>query len=257
MKKVVVSGGFDPLHIGHLRMFKQAKSIGSHLTVILNSDNFLLKKKGFKFMPFSERKEIILGLECVDRVVKSIDQDQTVCKTLEALSRKNEIDIFANGGDRKNKNQIPEYEICKKNNIKMVFESGGDKIQSSSHLINRFINYKESRPWGTFENLHEDKSFLVKKLVVLPGQKLSTQYHFHRHENWIIASGKGEILIGKKKYQGKVGSYFKIPKKEVHSIKNIGKNNLVIIEVQTGSKLSELDIVRLKDSYGRADPQKK
>ena len=132
MTKVVVSGGFDPLHIGHLRLFEKAKSLGSHLTVILNSDKFLIEKKGFNFMPYSERKEIILGLKCVDRVIKSIDKDQTVCKTLEKLSSKNEIDIFANGGDRKNESEIPEHKVCKEKKIKMVFDIGGGKIQSSS-----------------------------------------------------------------------------------------------------------------------------
>jgi D-beta-D-heptose 7-phosphate kinase/D-beta-D-heptose 1-phosphate adenosyltransferase len=252
MRKVIVSGGFDPLHIGHLRMFEKAKKLGDHLTVILNSDKFLIDKKGFKFMSFAERKEIILGLTCVDKVIKSIDKDNTVCKTLEKLSKKNEIDIFANGGDRKNINQIPEYDVCKKYKIEMIFDIGGDKIQSSSDLVDQFQNYKESRPWGTFENLLKDKAFLVKKLTVFPGQKLIDQYHNHRHENWIVAKGKGEILIGENKFIGKVGSFFYIPKKKVHSLKNIGKSNLIIIEVQTGSRLSENDIVRLKDAYGRA-----
>lgn len=251
MTKVVVSGGFDPLHIGHLRMFQKARNLGSHLTVILNTDEFLINKKGFKFMTFSERREMILGLECVDRVVKSIDKDHTVCRTIKKLSNKNEINIFANGGDRKSKKQIPEFKVCEENKIKMVFNIGGEKIQSSSKLVDKFINYKEVRPWGTFENLFEDKSFLVKKLTVYPRGKLSIQYHNHRHENWIIAKGKGEILIGNEKFTGKVGSFFYVPKQEIHSIKNTGKSNLVLIEIQTGSKLSEKDIVRLKDAYGR------
>ena len=132
MKRVVVSGGFDPVHVGHLEMFVQAKKLGSHLTVILNSDRFLKQKKGFVFMPFKERKKIILGFECVDKVEKCIDQDETVCETLKLLKSKNLIDIFANGGDRAT-NEVPETPVCKKYNIKMV-DGLGDKIRSSSSL---------------------------------------------------------------------------------------------------------------------------
>ena len=82
MKKIVVSGGFDPVHIGHLRMFQKAKELGDHLNVIINSDSFLEEKKGYKFMNFEERKEIILGFSCVDQVTKCIDTDNTVCKTI-------------------------------------------------------------------------------------------------------------------------------------------------------------------------------
>ena len=252
MSKVVVSGGFDPMHIGHLRMFEQAKKLGSELIVILNSDNFLKEKKGYVFMPFEERKELILGLECVDRVVESVDIDNTVCKTIEDLARKKEIDIFANGGDRKNKNDIPEYEICIKNNIEIIFDIGGEKIQSSSDLTKPFINYSEIRPWGSFENLEDHKGYKVKRLQVNPGAKLSVQFHHNRSEDWVIVKGKAKILIGKKEYEGRKGSHFKIQKKEVHCIENISKDLLVIIEVQIGANLSEDDIIRLEDIYGRS-----
>jgi len=251
MKKIVVSGGFDPVHIGHLEMLKQAREIGSHLTVILNSDKFLLDKKGFIFMNFTERKKILLGFECVDKVIKCIDKDNTVCKTISKLREKNEIDIFANGGDRKNKKDIPEYEICKKLGVEMIFDVGGNKIQSSSKLLNPFINYIEKRPWGEFENLLETKKFLVKKLVINPGQKISVQLHKHRKENWTIVEGKGKIQIGKKSFFGTVGSSFSIPKNEIHTIENTQKKALIIIEVQLGNKLSEEDIVRLEDIYER------
>ena len=126
MKKIVVSGGFDPIHIGHLRMFQKAKDLGDHLNVIINSNEFLEEKKGYKFMNFEERKEIILAFSCVDEVTKCIDEDNTVCKTLEMLSKKDAIDVFANGGDRKNSEDIPEQEVCAKNNINLVFGVGGD-----------------------------------------------------------------------------------------------------------------------------------
>ena len=135
MKKkitVAVSGGFDPVHKGHIRQFKAAKKLGYELIVILNSDDFLLKKKGYYFMNFDERKEILESIKYVDRVVKCIDKDQTVSKTLKKLKPS----IFANGGDRTNKN-VPEIDTCKKNNIKMIWNVGGVKIQSSSDLVRK------------------------------------------------------------------------------------------------------------------------
>ena len=101
MKKIVVSGGFDPVHIGHLQMLEEAKNLGSHLTVILNSDRFLKEKKGFVFMPFKERKKILSGFKAVDKVVRCIDKDSTVKETLKNLKKRNLVDIFANGGDRR------------------------------------------------------------------------------------------------------------------------------------------------------------
>lgn len=129
---VAVSGGFDPIHIGHIRYFKEAKKLGDKLIVILNSDQFLKRKKGYVFMPFKERKEIIKSIRYVDKVIKCIDKDQTVCQTLKKLKP----DIFANGGDRTIRN-IPEKDVCQRLGIKMVFGVGGKKIQSSSWLIKK------------------------------------------------------------------------------------------------------------------------
>lgn len=251
MKKVVVSGGFDPVHIGHLRMFIKAKSLGDHLTVILNNDNFLLEKKGFYFMPFKERKEILMGFSSVDEVIESLDTDNTVIKSIESLVKEKSIDIFANGGDRKNVKDIPEYQICKDNNIEMIFDIGGEKIQSSSDLVSSFSNYKEERPWGRFENLLEEKNFLVKKLSVKPNQKLSLQYHNERSEFWVVVNGKGIITIDDEKVECIPGSRFFIKKKQKHRIENDGSIDLELIEVQLGDTLSEDDIVRIEDSYGR------
>ena len=132
-KVVVVSGGFDPIHSGHIAMFKAANELG-RVTVILNSDKFLLKKKKYLVMPFKERKAVLESIRYVDKVVRCIDKDQTVCNTLAKLKP----DIFANGGDRTLKN-IPETEICKKFGIKMVFNTGGGKANSSSKIIHSLI----------------------------------------------------------------------------------------------------------------------
>lgn len=133
---VAVSGGFDPLHIGHVRMFEAAKKLGDKLVVILNCDNWLIKKKRYILMKENERKEILQAIRYVDEVIltahPSNPEDMSVCRELEEIRP----DIFANGGDRKAGN-IPEYELCKKLGIKMVFNVGGEKVQSSSWLINK------------------------------------------------------------------------------------------------------------------------
>ena len=128
-KLIAVSGGFDPIHSGHIRMMKEASQFGD-LIVFLNSDDFLMRKKGYIFMSFEERKEVIESIKYVKEVVAVIDKDNTVCETL----KKYKPIIFANGGDR-TKDNIPEVEVCKSLGIEMKFWIGGTKIQSSSILI--------------------------------------------------------------------------------------------------------------------------
>lgn len=134
-KIIAVSGGFDPIHVGHVRMFCEAKKLGDELVVILNNDNWLMKKKGFVFMPQKERIEIIESIKGVDRVVPTNHikntKDKSICNEL----RKIRPHIFANGGDRTYDN-IPEVALCDKIGCKMVFNVGkGGKIQSSSWLM--------------------------------------------------------------------------------------------------------------------------
>lgn len=136
-KKVVVavSGGWDPLHVGHVRLFQRARKLGDKLIVIINNDNWLKKKKHFVFMSQNERKEIIKALVDVDEVVltshKSNPKDMSVCAELRKICP----DIFANGGDRTKKN-IPEVAVCDAIGCKVAFNVGrGGKIQSSSWLL--------------------------------------------------------------------------------------------------------------------------
>ena len=130
-KLVCVSGYFDPIHVGHLEYFKNAKKLGDKLMVIVNNDEQAKLKKGKAFMPADERIKIIEEFECVDIVVKSIDVDRTVCQTLRTLEPK--PDLFCNGGDQFN-DIIPEAPICVERGIELV-DGLGDKIQSSSWLI--------------------------------------------------------------------------------------------------------------------------
>ena len=131
-KIVTVSGGFDPLHVGHVRMIQAAAQMGD-VIVIANSDDWLMRKKGYVFMPYEERQEVLYSIKGVIDVFEADDEDGTVCKTLEKIKP----DIFANGGDRKEGN-VPEYELCNKLNIEMAFGVGGnDKPQSSSWLVDK------------------------------------------------------------------------------------------------------------------------
>ena len=139
-KIVAISGGFDPIHIGHVRMIQDARKLGK-VIVFLNTDEWLKRKKGYVFMTWEERAEIISAFECVDNVVEALDDDKTVCESLKVLKP----DIFANGGDRKEGN-VPEYIVCSELNIKMCFGVGGnDKPQSSSWLVNKLKENKNGR----------------------------------------------------------------------------------------------------------------
>ena len=128
MKKIAVSGYFDPIHIGHLEYLKLAKKLGGKLVVIVNNNHQCVLKKGKPFMDEDDRVKIVRSLKMVDEVFLSIDYDKTVCASLESLKP----DVFANGGDRSTK-EVPESSICKKYNIEMI-DGLGDKIRSSSDL---------------------------------------------------------------------------------------------------------------------------
>jgi D-beta-D-heptose 7-phosphate kinase/D-beta-D-heptose 1-phosphate adenosyltransferase len=128
-KTVAVSGGFDPVHFGHVRMIQEASQFGD-VIVILNSDDWLMRKKGFVFMSWEERAEILSAIKGVAKVVPVDDSDGSVCEAL----RREKPTYFANGGDRTNKN-TPEMEVCTELGISMLWGVGGGKIQSSSDLV--------------------------------------------------------------------------------------------------------------------------
>jgi D-beta-D-heptose 7-phosphate kinase/D-beta-D-heptose 1-phosphate adenosyltransferase len=141
---VAVCGGFDPIHVGHVRHFREAKALGDELIVMLNSDNWLMKKKGYVFMGFDERKEIIESIRYVDRVVayEALDSG-SVSKTLE----KYKPNIFAKGGDRTLDNlPADEVEVCTRLGIRLVTGVGGKKIQSSSWLVNKVVTKANQSP---------------------------------------------------------------------------------------------------------------
>jgi cytidyltransferase-like protein len=135
MKASIVSGGFDPLHVGHIELFERARSLSDELWVILNTDDFLTNKKGKPFMSFKERRVILKSLKVVDIVITCVDEDQTVCKTLRKIKETalNESLFFCNGGDRTSGKNTPEHRLCEEIGIETVYGLG-DKVQSSSWL---------------------------------------------------------------------------------------------------------------------------
>jgi len=128
MRKIAISGYFDPIHVGHVEYINNAKKLGDWLVVIVNNNKQCALKKGKHFMDEKDRVLIVKNIKAVDEVFLSIDDDKTVCKSLKEVNP----DVFANGGDRKNY-EIPESIVCKENNIEII-DGLGDKIRSSSDL---------------------------------------------------------------------------------------------------------------------------
>ncbi len=155
---VAVSGGFDPIHVGHVRMFQEAKKLGDRLVVILNNDHWLKAKKGYVFMPQEERKEIIEAIAGVDRVVLTRHPENPTDMSVCAELRRLKPDIFANGGDRHQAN-VPEVPVCAAIGCEMVFNVGrGGKMQSSSWLLNSYATHHKLQEQG--------KAAATKKIIV-------------------------------------------------------------------------------------------
>ena len=133
---IILSGGFDPIHKGHVRMFKEA-SLNGMVVAGLNSDQWLIRKKGKFFMPFVERKEILESIRYIDFVKSFDDSDDTACSLINKINNEysdNYNIFFGNGGDRTNQT-TPEIKFCNDNNIDLIWGLGGGKIQSSSELL--------------------------------------------------------------------------------------------------------------------------
>lgn len=134
---IAASGFFDPIHRGHIEYLQKAKELGGKLIVIVDSDEQTIKKKGYVFMPQTDRISIVKSLKFVDEAMLSIDRDISVCESLRFLNP----DIFAKGGDRTSK-EIPEAEVCRECNIKII-DRLGKKIQSSSELVKKSKKLKK------------------------------------------------------------------------------------------------------------------
>lgn len=252
MKIVVVSGGFDPIHSGHISYFKSAKGLGEKLIVALNSDAWLIKKKEKFFMPFEERKIIIENLSMVDEVIDFDDDEfgsasQALVK-IKGFYPNDEI-IFCNGGDR-TKDNIPEMQI---KDVLFEFGVGGeDKKNSSSWILKDYQYDKEERVWGEFYNLFSNDFLKLKELIIKPKQGMSFQKHFLRNEIWFVSKGQCSVNFSKddpnnfEEISLHTEETFHVQKEAWHQIFNPFDEPCHIIEIQYGEETNEDDIERLR-----------
>ena len=256
MKVSVVSGGFDPIHSGHIAYLNASKEQGDILIVALNSDAWLTKKKGQPFMLFEERKTILENLSCVDEVIDFEDDELGSCiSALVKIKQKYPHDhiIFCNGGDRNDSN-IPEMKVS---GIEFKFSIGGeDKKNSSSWILKNWQGTSEERVWGRFFNLYQNKKMKLKELIIEPQKGMSLQRHFKRDEVWFICQGECRVKFRADdanefhEHHLRLHDVFKVSQKDWHQIFNPFMEECRIIEIQYGDETSESDIERLEFFQG-------
>jgi D-beta-D-heptose 7-phosphate kinase/D-beta-D-heptose 1-phosphate adenosyltransferase len=252
-KVILVTGGFDPLHSGHIAYFKAARELGDHLVVGLNSDAWLTRKKGRPFMPIEERAAIVKELACVDEVITFNDDDNTACLAigyvLQTKASKWKL-IFANGGDRTN-TTTPEYEAWGNHpDVEFAFGVGGeDKKNSSSWILKEWSQPTTERAWGRYTVLDNGTGWATKKLAFDAGKALSDQRHFKRSEHWHVVEGSIQMALEFPNGDAEVKTYaagdsIDIPVNTWHKATNVGDITAKVIEVWLGTELTEDDIER-------------
>lgn len=254
MRIVLVTGGFDPIHSGHISYLKEAKKLGDKLFVGLNSDEWLRRKKGSEFLPYDERYLITSSLDMVDRIIPFNDDDNTACDAIEyILSTTSSEVIFANGGDR-NDTTTPEYlKYSNHPSVEFAFGVGGDnKKNSSSWILDKWKTNKTERDWGYWRVLDDKQPRIgqkVKELVINPGCSLSDQKHEHRSELWYVLEGQIQIDLEfpDGKWQIQIlnpHTDFLIREGWWHKTTNIGTEPAHVVEIQYGKLCEETDIIR-------------
>jgi cytidyltransferase-like protein len=241
---VLVTGGFDPLHSGHIEYFKAAKALGNILVVGVNSDAWLARKKGRAFMPSTERVDIIQNLKMVDHCILFNDDDDTAIEAINNVKMiyPNSQIIFANGGDRTAKN-IPEMSV---KDVVFKFGVGGqDKLNSSSWILEEWKAPKTIRSWGYYRVLHDVSGTKVKELTIDPGKGLSMQRHKHRSEFWLVTEGKCWVASGDKPAEELCRhDTIEVPEAAWHQLSNPYDQPCRIVEIQHGARCTEDDIER-------------
>jgi len=245
IRRVAVSGGFDPLHSVHLDHMMEAKRLGDWLIVIVNTDEFLIRKKGFFVLPLLERLRIIEEYPFVDQTVVCIDRDQTVAETLRLVKP----DIFAKGGDRLS-SHMPKKELdaCKEIGCKVVYgvdrgvrRSSTDFLLEASSLI--------TKPWGYEKLLLRTDVYSLKLLHVNRGEQISKQVHKGKDEVWRVIDGLPVVEIDGLERNYKVSDLIQIPARGIHRV-SAPYGDVTLLEM-TLPHLDLEDIIRLEDKYGR------
>lgn len=249
MKVVIVTGGFDPIHSGHISYLNHADHLGDVLVVGLNSDVWLERKKGRAFMPWRERMIVLGNLHMVDNVIEFDDSDGTAVDAIRRVKQMypNDEIIFANGGDRTATN-IPE--MSEKDVVFKFGVGGEDKANSSSWILEEWKSPKTDRSWGYYRVLHEVPGTKVKELTVEPGEQISLQRHFKRNEFWFVTHGACDVISTMS--NGYVlpitllseHLHHFVPKGEWHQIRNPYPVPCKIVEIQYGESCVEEDIER-------------
>ena len=244
---VLCTGGFDPLHSGHVEYFRAAKRLGDVLVVGVNSDSWLRRKKGREFMPGSERVKIIESLGMVDHCILFNDTNDhaiEAIRNVKMMYPNSEI-IFANGGDRTEEN-IPEMS---EPDVRFEFGVGGfEKKNSSSWILEEWKAPRTERPWGYYRVLHETPGTKVKELTINPGQSLTTQRHYDRDEHWHVVEGHCVVDFEDETTRShiklKPHDQFTIKAECWHKLHNPYDVPCKIVEIQYGISCEEDDIER-------------
>ena len=279
---MILSGGFDPLHCGHIDMIRTAKEMADYLVVCVNSDAWLKKKKGINFLEQDERLKIISSLKDVDEafIFEDDENGSALNGIKQVLSNKEQYQfnfreivlfdhgeiysegqvpeiqfIFGNGGDRKpNSTPTLEQKFCEENGIELAWNLGGDKINSSSWILNRYKNWHfeiGNRHWGNYKVTYQDSNKKVKIIEVMPGKSLSLQTHSQRSEHWVVVEGVATVSIETDKYKHEElvnrNESIYVPLGAKHRLSNKGEGILQIVEVQIGDYLGEDDIIRYEE----------
>jgi D-beta-D-heptose 7-phosphate kinase/D-beta-D-heptose 1-phosphate adenosyltransferase len=249
---VLITGGFDPVHSGHIAYINAARKLGDVLVVGVNSDAWLSRKKGRAFMPEFERCTVVRSIVGVDFVITFDDSDGSARDAIRKVrdSYPGDRIVFANGGDRTAVN-IPEMDL-QDPGLEFQFGVGGaHKANSSSWILEEWKAPKTQRTWGYYRVLYEyEAEVKLKELIVDPGQRLSMQRHRDRSEHWFVAQGTATVYTINRSTDAEILGIYQahqhvhISRAQWHQLVNETDQPLKLIEIQYGTNCVEEDIER-------------